>query len=699
MNLHLKKSKIKLLFSFFIILSLGYIIYTILYEKYKSQYNINTNVIEGKIIAYKINGDSLQLEIKAKEKLIAFYTFKTEEEKEWYQNTLCIGDIYNFYGIIEVPSTNTNFNLFSYKKYLLSKKIYYIMQIDTIELHKKNNSLPYTIKNKIYKSIQNKSTFAYLALFLFGDSSILDSNMLQMYRNCGISHLIAISGMHISLFSMVLLFLLKWISSNHLKYVLVIGIMWFYAFLVGFTPSIIRAVSSFTIISILKLINKQIKPIYILLFVALVLLLYNPFYIYHTGFLFSFSISFFIMLSKDILDKAKNYVMKIFLISLISFFTGIPIIANSFYEVNLFSSILNIIFVPLISYIVFPLALLSFIVPVLDPIFEIAINILEELVYLANNYFNLPFIIPKMNLILIVLYYLFLGIVIYYKKYKCISVILLFLLFHSNYKIFQYYPIITVMDVGQGDCILIELPHNQGNLLIDTGGKISYEEEEWKSKNIDSITNKTIIPYLKSRGIYKLKYLIITHGDYDHMGEAINLVNNFNIEKVIFNCGEFNELEQELIEILDNKKTPYYSCVKELNIDDNKLYFLNNGNYDNENDNSSVVYTELNNYKFLFMGDAGVDVEEDLIKRYTLQNIDVLKIGHHGSKTSSSKKFINEINPKYSIISVGKNNRYGHPNDNVLESLEDSKIYRTDQDGSIMFKINNDKLRIETCSS
>ena len=99
------------------------------------------------------------------------------------------------------------------------------------------------------------------------------------------------------------------------------------------------------------------------------------------------------------------------------------------------------------------------------------------------------------------------------------------------------------------------------------------------------------------------------------------------------------------------------------------------------------------------MGDAGVDVEEALIKRYTLQNIDVLKIGHHGSKTSSSKKFINEINPKYSIISVGKNNRYGHPNDNVLESLEDSKIYRTDQDGSIMFKINNDKLRIETCSS
>jgi len=183
------------------------------------------------------------------------------------------------------------------------------------------------------------------------------------------------------------------------------------------------------------------------------------------------------------------------------------------------------------------------------------------------------------------------------------------------------------------------------------------------------------------------------------MGEAINLVENFKVEKVIFNCGLFNELEQDLIKVLDKKKIPYYSCIKELNIDNNKLYFLNNRDYGNENDNSSVVYTEFNNHKFLFMGDAGVEVEKDLIEKYNLQDIDVLKVGHHGSKTSSSKEFIDEINPKYGVISVGKNNRYGHPNKEVLENLKDSKIYRTDIDGSIMFKIKNNKLRIETCSS
>ena len=177
------------------------------------------------------------------------------------------------------------------------------------------------------------------------------------------------------------------------------------------------------------------------------------------------------------------------------------------------------------------------------------------------------------------------------------------------------------------------------------------------------------------------------------MGEAINLVNSFKVENVIFNCGEFNELEQGLIEILDKKEIPYYSCIKELNIDDNKLYFLNNKEYGNENDNSSVIYIKLNNHKFLFMGDAGLEVEEDLIEKYNLQDIDVLKVGHHGSKTSSGKEFIDVINPKYSIISVGENNRYGHPNDSVLDNLENSKIYRTDQDGSIMFKIKNNNIK------
>ena len=182
------------------------------------------------------------------------------------------------------------------------------------------------------------------------------------------------------------------------------------------------------------------------------------------------------------------------------------------------------------------------------------------------------------------------------------------------------------------------------------------------------------------------------------MGEAINLINNFKVENVIFNCGPYNDLEQELIKVLDKKHIKYYSCIKELNVDKNKLYFLQTKEYDNENDNSNVIYIELNGYKFMFMGDASITTEKEIMGKYNISDIDVLKVGHHGSKTSSTKNFINVIEPKYSIISVGKYNKYGHPNKEVLDNLKNSKIYRTDQNGSIMFKIKSNKLRIEACS-
>ena len=187
------------------------------------------------------------------------------------------------------------------------------------------------------------------------------------------------------------------------------------------------------------------------------------------------------------------------------------------------------------------------------------------------------------------------------------------------------------------------------------------------------------------------------HGDYDHMGEAINLVENFKVKKVIFNCGVFNDLEQELIKELDKKKIKNYSCIKKLNIDNNKLYFLQTKEYDNENDNSNVIYFKYGTFKFLFMGDAGI--EKDILEKYNISDVYVLKVGHHGSITSSTKTFINFIKPKFSIISVGKKNRFGHPNKEVLNNLKQSKVYRTDEDGSILFKIKNDKLKIKTCSS
>ena len=153
--------------------------------------------------------------------------------------------------------------------------------------------------------------------------------------------------------------------------------------------------------------------------------------------------------------------------------------------------------------------------------------------------------------------------------------------------------------------------------------------------------------------------------------------------------GNISNLEKNIIKILDNKKIPYYQNVNEIKLKSTNMHFLNNKIYDNENDNSLVLYFEILNKKILLMGDAGVNVEKNILEEYNIKNIDILKVGHHGSKTSSNQCFIDKINPKYSIISVGRNNRYNHPNEEVIERLVNSKVYRTDKDGTVEIKINN----------
>ena len=315
------------------------------------------------------------------------------------------------------------------------------------------------------------------------------------------------------------------------------------------------------------------------------------------------------------------------------------------------------------------------------------VYLFEKLVLVFGNINVFNIILGKPSVLLITLYYLFLYLSLK-KNNKYLLVFIIVFIININIKYFIKKPFITYLDVGQGDSSIIVFPRGKA-IIIDTGGLYN---------STYSIAENKIIPYLNSYGISKIDAVILTHGDFDHMGEAINLVENFKVEKAIFNCGEFNDLEIKLIKILKQKNIKYPSCINELNIDNNKLYFLQTWEYDNENDNSNVIYTELNGYKFIFMGDAGIEKEKDILNKYNIRDIDVLKVGHHGSKTSSSKTFINEINPRYSVISVGKNNRYGHPNKEVLNNLEQSKIYRTDQDGSIMFKIKNNKLKIETYS-
>ena len=589
-----------------------------------------------------------------------------------------IGDYVKVYGIGSKIENNRIFNLFNYKKYLLSLGIKYKIYSKSIVKLNNKVKLKYKVKNKIIDIINSRKNSSYLHTFILGNNNYLEDNIKETYRMNGISHLFSISGMHVSLLTFLLLYILNKIKKSSINYIVIILFLLFFVFLTDYSKSVIRAVSLYILIVLNKEFKLGLSTIKLLVFVLLFNLIINPYNIYNIGFIFSYTISFYLILFNKIINRHSNYFIKVLVTSFISFLVSIPILINNYFSINLLTIINNIIFVPLISIIIFPLCLIDIFINI-DFILLFFINILETLsLFLVK--LNIQIILCKMNILITLFYFIIITFVlykIYKKKYLYIFLIIIVLFIHTSIRKDNF---ITYLDVGQGDSIFLSL--NKKSILIDTGENSS----------------KDIISYIKSNGINKINYMIISHGDFDHMGEAINLVNNFKVEKVIFNCGPYNDLESELIKVLDKKKIPYYSCISELNINNNKLYFLQTKLYDNENDNSNVIITELNGYKFMFMGDASITTEKEILNKYNLPDIDVLKVGHHGSKTSSGKEFINEINPKNSIISVGKNNRYGHPNKDVLNTLENSKIYRTDQDGSIMFKIQNNKLKIETCS-
>ena len=668
----MKKLKVILFFSVVLVLILTYI----RINKFKYNYK-EVNNVEGIVTDINYYDNKVSFIVKGKEKVLV---------NDYNSNTkINLGDKVYIEGKSKLPNVNTNFNLFNYRKYLMSKKIFYTFDLEEIQITK-NDNLFYKIKNSlIYKldSINNN----YLYTLILADNKINDEIYLS-YQTNGISHLFAVSGMHISLITGVLFLLLnKVIKNKKITSLFISSFLIFYIFLTGFSASVIRSSFMFIGISIFKIFNLKVDSIYIISVILIILLLVNPFYLYDIGFIYSFSISISLILLTNYINSYSNYFSKLFIISLISFLVSIPITVNQNFEINLLSPFVNMFFVPFVSFIFFPFAIISMIIPSLLPVFNILIFILEKS-SIIFTLFKIELVIPHLNFIIIIMYYLLVYLFFKTKNKYYLVMIFVFLLLCSNYKYFDKIYKITMIDVGQGDSILIEFPHNKENIMIDTGGNYNYD-----------LSKDVIIPFLKSKGIKKLSNLIITHGDFDHMGSSFNLINNFKVENVIFNKGTYNELENALIKVLEENNINYTSNLRELRLDNVIFYFLNTKVYDNENDNSSVIYVTLGNKDFLFMGDASVEVEKDLIEKYNLQNIDVLKVGHHGSKTSSSKDFINELNPKYSFISVGKNNFYGHPNKEVLGILENSELYRTDQDGSIMFKMKKNRLQIKTCIS
>lgn len=698
------KSKIisifKHVYIFLILITLVNIIYSS-FNFPKSKYSIDEEVIFGKIIDFNIDGNNLKIILKGKEKILVNYYFSEEKEKNESLKKYKLGQLLKLTGYFKLPSENRNFNLFNYRKYLLSLKINYIFVANGVDIIESTPNLLYTLKNNILDKINNLSDSTYVKAFVLGITNEIDSYVMSSYQENGINHLFAISGMHITLLSVILLKILSILSKNlKLNYVITISLLMFYMFLTNFTPSVLRATFLFIALTIKRFVYIPFKTYHILIFIASVLLLFNPYYLFHVGFQFSFIISFYLILCYKKINEINGYFKKVFVTSLIAFLTSIPILINNFFTINILSVVYNVFYIPFVSFIVFPLSLISIIVPDFNYLLIIITTFMENVSLNLSNITLFTLYFSKLPLFFFFFYYILITIIILdFRHKRRISTIILFfcLVIHYNINIFSKVPTITLIDVGQGDSILIKLPYDRANILIDAGGIVNFNQENWQKKNKEFDVGKSIVlPYLKSVGIKRLDYLITTHGDFDHIGGAMSLVKNFKVNNVVFNNGSYNQLEKELITVLNIKNINYYKGLKEINLNKYKLEFLNTGIYDNENDNSNVIYFNYNNYKFLFMGDAGIKKEKDILEKYNLKNIDFLKVGHHGSNTSTSEDFINVVNPKYSLISVSENNIYGHPKKGVLETLSNTKIYRTDINGSIEIQLNKNGYKIKT---
>ncbi len=623
---------------------------------------------------YEIKEDKVSLTLFGKEDLVGTYYYKNKEDLD----IIRFGEKVIIRGKLKVPSNNTIPHTFNYKNYLLHKGINYTVTISSIKSIGKGNIL-YKLKNEMSERIDKIDSSGYLKAFILGDKSYISKDVYNNYQEVGITHLFALSGMHIGLLSEILIRVLKRLKMTY-KYLIIDSLLVCYGFLVCFPASIKRCIIFYLLNSINKVFNLELDNKRILFITCWLLIIFDYQIIYDTGFWFSICTVGGIILCNSFIND-ENKVKSMFKLSLIAFLFSLPISLFSFYQVNILSTFYNMLFVPLVSLIIYPLSLITFICPWFYNLFYFFIKVMEFIAFLLKR-IDIGIIYMSFNIFEVIIFYIILGLVFIKKYYKCSILLILVILFDLLIPYFDKNNYVYFLDVGQGDASLVISANRKDVLMIDTGGDANYEVSD------------NYVSLLKYLGIKRLDYLILSHGDFDHCGETIKLLDSIKINNVVFNSDSIDELEEQIIIELKKKKVNYFNNVSALNLNNLKLEFLNGNLYDNENDNSNIVHFKMDSYSFLYMGDASKERERDLLKNYSLDTVDVLKVGHHGSKTSSSKDFVGRINPQYSIISVGRKNRYGHPNKETLNNLRESKIYRTDLDGSITFKIKNDKLQI-----
>ncbi len=660
------QSKVFFLLGFLVFI---WVIINVNFKRYSKYLGDETNVTV-KIIDYIQKDNKITIEAYGKEKILIIYYLSDNNVADMIFN---IGDTVTFSGNLSIPYNNTVPNNFNYKEYLYNNEIYYLFEADSFEIIKSNTNTLYFLKSALKNYIHTFEYSEYFSLLILGDKSGLNDLVYESYKNNGIAHLLAISGLHISVFILIFEYLLKKVNYK-VSVVVIFLFLLFYLFLTNFAVSVYRCFLVFTLNKLKDLFVLSLGNFQILLIVFYFMLIFNPFLVFNVGFQYSFIICFSLLVAN--INK-KSYISNLFKISLVSFFASLPITVMNNYEINLLAVISNLFFVPLMSFLIYPFSLIVLVFPLLEFVFNALIIFFECGSSLFDKYFSFIVIVPKISFVFYYIYYVLLFYFLKFdnkKIYFLLSIIIfakLIIKFNNEYQIY-------FLDVGQGDATLLISPYKEEVILIDTGGNSNYN------------VSKNYIILLKSLGISKIDLLIVTHGDFDHIGDFKYLYGNFNVENVIINNNEINEHEKIVIDsgvsVLNNYNFKYFNCLN-----------INSYTSSDENNSSLVYYCAIYNYNFLFAGDVGKDVMHEILNVYSV-NVDFLKVSHHGSKNDTDDLIVESTSPDVAFISAGRNNLYNHPNVEVMEILDRFNVeyYRTDENGTILLKINKKMYNILT---
>ena len=646
----------------------------------------------------KINGDALSFRAKNQGRTYqVFYTLKSEKEKEQWQDQTHVIEL-TYKGVIEEPEGQRNFRGFDYRAYLKTQGIYYQIKMEAIQSATPVNTwnlFDWLSQWRRQAIVWSKEHFPlpmnqYMTGLLFGYLDTDFEEMDQLYSSLGIIHLFALSGMQVGFFiNGIRKMLLRLGILQETVDFLMLPISLVYAGLTGFSVSVVRSL-------VQKILSqKSIRGMDNLSVTLILLMIFMPKFLLTAGGVLSCAYAFILTL----VDSSSSSGIKKVLVESFWISLGIlPLLTYYFSVFQPWSILLTFLFSFLFDLVLLPGLTLLFLFSILKPltIFNHLFLLIEECIRWIAKLTSLPLVFGQPSGLALVVLLLLLGILYDIRKQKGLRILLssliLFLFCWTKHPLENE---ITVVDIGQGDSIFLRDWRGRTVLI----GRVDFKNgNKWQERSSSVNAEKTLIPYLKSRGVGKLDALVLTHTDQDHMGDMVEVTRHIPAKRVYVSSGsltqakfreQLKQLHSPMKVVQRGERLPIFDSYLEVLAPD--------GIGDGKNDDSIVLYGQFYQKRFLFTGDLEEAGEKKLLSHYPQLQVDVLKVGHHGSKGSSSDPFLDQLHPQLALISVGKKNRYSHPHKELLDRLEKRSIayLRTDESGAIRL-IGWDHWRVET---